>query len=280
VYFHDMPQSILLKDIWACAISHFRPFCQFLADAHTGSLPNYSFIEPRYFANLFSNHIPNDQHPPHNILYGEQLIAQVYNALRSSPCWSRTLFIITYDEHGGCYDHVAPPDAVSPDEAMQNDYDFRFNTYGVRVPAVIVSPYVPPGSIIRPPSTTPFDHTSIIKTVRELFDLEGRLTARDEAAPSLIPALSLPAPTNNGPTALTAATDSPPPSLFVLRGSSPPNGMQAALSAAATLLPSTAPTSGSAVPDPVPLPDNTYVTVATAQNNATARTNQFLGLTI
>ncbi|HEY6923981.1 MAG TPA: alkaline phosphatase family protein, partial [Steroidobacteraceae bacterium] len=146
VYFHDMPQSLLLKDIWPYAISHFRPFGQFLADAHTGSLPNYSFIEPRYFANLFTNHNPNDQHPPHNILYGEQLIAQVYNALRGSSCWSRTLFIITYDEHGGCYDHVPPPDAVSPDDSMENDYDFQFDAYGVRVPAVIVSPYVPPGS--------------------------------------------------------------------------------------------------------------------------------------
>jgi len=99
VYFHDMPQSILLEDVWSSAPRRFRPFSQFIADAHTGTLPGYSFIEPRYFADLFTGSIPNDQHPPHNVLYGEQLIAQVYNAVRSSPCWNNTLLIITYDEH-------------------------------------------------------------------------------------------------------------------------------------------------------------------------------------
>jgi phospholipase C len=112
VYFHDMPQSLLLKDIWLYALFHYRFFHQFLADAHSGSLPNYSFIEPRYFTDLFKNLIPNDEHPPHNVVYGEQLIAAVYNALRSSPCWKRTLLIITYDEHGGCFDHVPPPAAT------------------------------------------------------------------------------------------------------------------------------------------------------------------------
>jgi phospholipase C len=279
VYFHDMPHSILLKDVWLYAVSHYRFFSQFLADAHTGSLPNYSFIEPRYFTDLSTNLIPNDQHPPHNVLYGEQLIAQVYNALRSSPCWNRTLFVITYDEHGGCYDHVIPPPATPPDTAMANAYGFKFTDYGVRVPAVIVSPYVPPGSIIRPPAATPFDHTSLIKTVREIFDLGAALTARDQEAPSLVPALSLPGPTNNGPTTVTAVLDAPSPAKLVQRGSAPPNGMQAALSAAATMLPQTPLTLGSAMPSPVKLPVNAQATVASAQNNATARTNQFLGLT-
>ncbi len=184
----------LLKDIWLYALSHYRLFDQFLADAHTGSLPNYSFIEPRYFTDLFKSFIPNDEHPPHNVLYGEQLIAAVYNAVRSSPCWKKTLLIITYDEHGGCYDHVPPPKATPPDGLIANPLKFDFDTYGVRVPAVIISPYIPPGSKVRPVpaadgSTTPFDHTSIIKTVRELFALGGKLTARDDGGTEFIECL-------------------------------------------------------------------------------------------
>ena len=278
VYFHDMPQSVLLRDVWLYALSHYRFFSQFLADAQAGALPQYSFIEPRYFTDLSSNLIPNDQHPPHNVLYGEQLIAQVYNAVRSSPCWNRTLLVITYDEHGGCYDHVAPPAATPPDSAMQNKYGFKFTAYGVRVPAVVVSPYVPPGSIIRPPSATPFDHTSIIKTVREIFGLGEALTARDAVAPSLVPALSLPGPTNNGPSVVAAKLDSPAPSLLVARGDAAPNGMQAALSAAATMLPQVPPAMGGVVPAPAQMGANAYLTVAKAQNNATVRTGRFLGI--
>jgi len=278
VYFHDMPQSILLQDVWLYALSHYRFFSQFLADAHAGALPQYAFIEPRYFTDLSTNFVPNDQHPPHNILYGEQLIAQVYNALRSSPCWSRTLFVITYDEHGGCFDHVPPPAATPPDTAMANGYGFKFDAYGVRVPAVVVSPYVPPGSIIRPPAATPFDHTSLIKTVREVFDLGTPLTARDAMAPSLVPALSLPGPTNNGPATLTAKPVVPLASQVAARAAVPPNGMQAALSAAAAMLPTAPPVASGNVPGPAALAVNRYLTVATAQNNATARTNQFLGV--
>jgi phospholipase C len=279
VYFHDMPQSILLRDVWLYALSHYRLFDQFLADAHTGSLPSYSFIEPRYFTELANNFAANDQHPPNNVLYGEQLIAQVYNALRSSPCWERTLFVITYDEHGGCYDHVPPPPAVAPDQSINNSYDFGFNTYGVRVPAVVISPYIRAGSVIRPPADTPFDHTSIIATVREIFDLGDPLTARDAVAPSLLGVLNLPAPTNNGPESVAASLDTPSAALLVARSAAPPNGMQAALTAAATLLPEAPPATSSDVPSPATLPDNTYPTVATAQNNATARTNGFLGIT-
>ena len=279
VYFHDMPQSILLRDVWLYALSHYRLFSQFLADAHTGSLPSYSFIEPRYFTELASNFAANDQHPPHNVLYGEQLIAQVYNALRSSPCWERTLFVITYDEHGGCYDHVPPPPAVAPDQSMNNSYNFQFTAYGVRVPAVVVSPYIRAGSVIRPPGDTPFDHTSIIATVRELFDLGDPLTARDAVAPTLLCALNLPTPTNSGPESVAASLGTPSPALLVARGDAPPNGMQATLTAAATLLPDAPPATSSDVPSPSTIPANTYPTVATAQNNATARTNGFLGIT-
>jgi len=280
VYFHDMPQSILLKDIWLYAVSRYRFFSQFLADAQTGALPNYSFIEPRYFADLFGSFIPNDEHPPHNVVYGETLIASVYNAVRSSPCWKNTLLVITYDEHGGCYDHVPPPAAIAPDGVVANDYDFDFTSYGVRVPAVLVSPYIPTGSKIRiaDGSTTPFDHTSIIKTVRELFSLGGPLTARDNVAPSLMSALSLPQPNNNGPANIDTASVPPSVDLLSARAAAAPNDIQSTLAAAAASLPTIAPATDAEIPASAALAAASYPTVATAAASATARTNSFLGL--
>jgi phospholipase C len=282
VYFHDMPQSILLKDVWLYALSHYRLFSQFLADAHAGSLPNYSFIEPRYFTDLFKSLIPNDEHPPHNVLYGEQLIAQVYNAVRSSPCWKRTLLIITYDEHGGCYDHVVPPKAVPPDGIVNNGYNFLFTEYGVRVPAVVVSPYIPPGSRIRvqPPAAgaarTPFDHTSIIKTVRELFSLGAAFTAREESAPSLVSTLGLLAPNNDGPPSVGTVLNPPTVSQLSARGAASPNGMQASLASAARALPGIAPASEASIPASFTPDRESYPTVAAAQAAVTACVGRFL----
>jgi phospholipase C len=281
VYFHDMPQSMLLRDVWSLAISHYRSFNQFLADANQGALPNYSFIEPGYFADLFDNFMPNDEHPPHNVVHGEKLIADVYNAVRSSRCWKNTLLIITYDEHGGCYDHVPPPRAVPPDANIGN---FKFNTYGVRVPAVLVSPYIPPGSKIRPPKNadgsepTPFDHTSIIKTLRELFDLGDKLTDRDEAAPSLVDALSLAAPNNDGPPSIDPTLVQPSPVVLSARAAAAPNGMQDSLANAAANLPPNAPAPGDEIQDAVTPTSAGYPTVALAAASATVRTNLFLGV--
>ena len=103
-----------LSQLWLDAPSHFRRFEHFAADAAAGTLPDYSFIEPRYFTDVVAGLLPNDQHPPHNVVLGERLIARVYNALRAGPAWRRTLLIVTYDEHGGCFDHVTPPAATPP----------------------------------------------------------------------------------------------------------------------------------------------------------------------
>ncbi|HUB45455.1 MAG TPA: alkaline phosphatase family protein [Acetobacteraceae bacterium] len=100
IYFHDMLQTATLARIWGDMFtSLFLDFSDFVRAAGGGNLPAYSFIEPRYFSDLFS--IPNDEHPPHNVAYGEQLIAAVYNTVRGGPGWKQTLLVITYDEHGG-----------------------------------------------------------------------------------------------------------------------------------------------------------------------------------
>ena len=217
IYFHDIPQTISLFDLWAEIPTHFCRFeAEFERHCRIGRLPNYSFIEPRYFPTLFSDKMPNDQHPPHNLLYGEQLIATVYNAVRNSPLWPRTLLLIVYDEHGGAFDHVVPPAAVSPGGPYPDG--FRFDRYGIRVPAVIVSPYVAPGSIIRPPlgpgrqgEPTRSDHTSILATLHKLFDIGPPLTPRVAAAPDLLSALTLERPENDGPQHLTIDPHRPPP---------------------------------------------------------------------
>jgi len=212
------------------------------------------------------------------------LIADVYNAVRNSPRWKNTLLIITYDEHGGCYDHVPPPQAVSPDNDVTPPSEFDFKSFGVRVPAVLVSPYIPPGSKIRPPKNadgsepTPFDHTSIIKTLRELFDLGDPLTARDQEAPSLVDALSLAAPNNDGPASIDPTLVQPAPDVLSDRAAASPNGMQDSLANAAANLPLTAPAPGDNIQDPVTPTSAGYPTVALAAASATVRTNLFLGV--
>jgi len=284
VYYHDVPQSLLLRDVWLHALLHYRFFSQFLVDAHTGALPQYSFIEPRYFTDTFLREVPNDQHPPHNVLYGEQLIAAVYNAVRSSPCWKKTLLIVTCDEHGGCYDHMAPPQAVAPDASRQNGFDFT--RYGVRVPAVVVSPYIPAGSKIRsapnglpalgPPY--PFDHTSIIATARKLFELGGPSSRRDAVAPDLVGALSLRQPCNDGPAVLTAAAPSVSTIDAQRRGTSKPNDMQTRLAQMAASLPAHAPADAVKLPEPEAMLSRTYTDAATARIYAVAKVKSFLNL--
>ena len=233
LYRHDAPQSLSLANVWRYS-SRLHAFADFVIDAEMGRLPAYSFIEPRYFASLLGG-LPNDQHPPHNITLGEQLIARIYNALRKGPGWTKTLFIITYDEHGGCYDHVPPPKAVPPD--YRDGQKFKFDRYGVRVPAVIVSPFIAPGTVLRPPDKTPFDHTSVIATLRKRFDLGPPLTARDAAAPDLESVLTLSKPENLGPAEIKALHFLPKPSDIISLLGAPMNDLQKTLHDMSEVLP-------------------------------------------
>jgi phospholipase C len=238
IYFHDAPLTATLSNILSELPEHLYPFEDaFMGDAMAGRLPDYSFIEPRYFPSIVLNRMPNDQHSPHNIAYGERLIARCYDALRNGPGWEQTLFIIVYDEHGGMYDHVPPPAAVSPDDACPDG--FRFDRYGVRVPAVLISPWIPAGSIIRPPAgcQNPFDHASILSTLRKLFDLGDPLTRRDAAAPDLLAALSLTSPSNTGPTSLPFPTVAPTAAEIAAAHGAAPNDLQQAILHLSSALP-------------------------------------------
>jgi len=217
IYHHDIPQTLTLQELIEKA-DRFHLFDTFLKHAQAGTLPNYAFIEPRYYSDINfwppRINLPNDMHPPHVVCFGDQLIASVYNALRSNEqAWKKTLLIILFDEHGGCYDH-APPHAAVPPGPVQGDNPqpvFGFDRYGVRVPAVIASPYIKKGTVLRPSDAypddqaTPFDHTSVINTLRLRFELGEPLTARVEAAPTLERVLNLDSPDNMGPITITGS---------------------------------------------------------------------------
>jgi phospholipase C len=167
--------------------TNFHTLDAFYELCRNGELPSYAFLEPQ-----FGGEGQNDQHPDQDIRPGEALIAQVYNAIKSSPAFNDTLLIITYDEHGGCYDHVPPPNGAKPPDASSppGQNGFLFNRFGVRVPAVLVSPYIRKGLVARPDGHFPFDHTSIIKTVQLCFGLTPYLTERSAAAPDFSCVLS------------------------------------------------------------------------------------------
>ena len=168
IYYGDFPQSLLLVHQHENRnLKRYRPLEELYTDfADEGAkFPNYVFIEPHYFPLTGQN----DYHPPSNVLNGEALLARVYNALRQSPIWERSLLIVTFDEHGGFYDHIYPPDAEPPDEHQD---EYNFNQYGLRVPTILVSPLIPPGV-----DNTVYDHTSILAYLTKKYGL-GSLGAR------------------------------------------------------------------------------------------------------
>lgn len=186
VYGYDKPPLTRgsVADITSADPSHFGEFPDFQKAASQGSLASYVFLEPQWGSGGSS------QHPNYNVALGEAFLKQVYTALQGSPLWSQTLLIITYDEHGGCYDHVPPPQtAVAPD-ASAGEMGFDFKRFGVRVPAVLVSPFIAKGTVYRASGTTPLDHTSVLATLEKRYGIPP-LTRRDAAAPDVGGVLTL-----------------------------------------------------------------------------------------
>jgi phospholipase C len=129
----------------------------FLDDAASGQLREVSWIDPNFIDLKVLDPSSNDDHPPSDIRGGQALVLEVYEALRNSSAWDDTLLVIVYDEHGGFYDHVAPP-------VLDVDDGSKYETYGVRVPALVVGPRVP-----RQVCHERFDHTTLIKTILQRF---------------------------------------------------------------------------------------------------------------
>ncbi|HLJ92988.1 MAG TPA: alkaline phosphatase family protein [Gemmataceae bacterium] len=169
VYHGDIPQSLVLshqrRPENARRYARLDLFYQDAAGPEA-AFPAYSFIEPSYYWPG-----QNDDHPPHTVLRAQALLGNVYNALRQNDAlWNTTLLVVVYDEHGGFYDHVPPPTAVPPDDHVLPN--FGFDRYGVRVPAVLVSPWVD-----RTILSTELDHTSLLQYLTQKWNL-GPLTGR------------------------------------------------------------------------------------------------------
>ena len=181
-----------MPSLFVASTETFRPTSTFASDAAKGDVANYTFIEPNYsILSTFRN--GDSQHPSGTLSAGEQLIAEVANAVIASPTWMSSLLLILYDEHGGFYDQAPPPAASPPGDSSGNakkaakppSPPFGFDRYGVRVPAIVISPWVKPGSV----SHATYDHASVIRTVFDLLEVPGSLTERDKRATSLKGAL-------------------------------------------------------------------------------------------
>lgn len=186
-YFHDLPTPGLWGDKYKDII---RPYHSFLADCAAGTLPSVSYIDPYFGASVGESPagVSRDDHPQADVRDGQHFLAEVYNALRTSPVWDRTLMIVTYDEWGGFYDHVVPPvGPISPEEAaVGND-----GTLGFRVPCVILGPRAQRGHV----SHFRFDPNSVINLITWRFGLE-KLSARADWSHNLAMALDFRNPPN------------------------------------------------------------------------------------
>jgi phospholipase C len=163
----------------------------FLERAAAHDLPAVSWIDPNFYDLTFGPTGSNDDHPPSDLRAGQKLVLQLFDALARSELWEKTLLVITYDEHGGFFDHVPPPAAAADRPGM--------GRYGPRVPALVISPWVTPKSA----SSMIFDHTSIIKTILKRFcanaqgeipDMGARVNAADHLGELLTETQPRPAP--------------------------------------------------------------------------------------
>ncbi len=176
----------------------------FATDAAAAKLANYNFIIPR-FAGSATDGPVTSMHAPQDVRPGDQLVADVYAALRSSPQWQQTLLIVTFDEHGGYFDHGNPPAAVNPDginspapgDNASFAPQFSFDRAGLRVPTILASPYLAKGVVC----SKPLQHTSVLAMVRKLFGIAAPLTKRDAAA-ATFEELFIAAPRSDTPAAL------------------------------------------------------------------------------
>jgi len=204
IFYNDWTMAMTFKSfLLGKQNKWYGQFQDFLKACKKNTLPAYSFLEPRFNASEQGGFFPaTDQHPDHDVGEGERVIRMVYEAIwKNEATRNSTLLVITYDEHGGLYDHVPPPakNIANPDgkewkgARESPDPPFNFSRLGIRVPTILISPYIEPGTI----DATQYDHTSVIATARALFvpdPANNFLTERDRNANSFEDILTLDQP--------------------------------------------------------------------------------------
>ncbi|XP_042474281.1 non-specific phospholipase C1-like [Zingiber officinale] len=207
VYYQNIPAVLFYKSLRK--LKHLTKFhsykLAFKQHAKLGRLPNYVVIEQHYFDVKLSP--ANDDHPSHDVGRGQRLVKEIYETLRASPQWNETALLITYDEHGGFYDHVPTPvtGVPNPDGIIGPDpFYFKFDRLGVRVPTILVSPWIKKRTVIHKPKgpypDSQFEHSSIPATVKKLFNLNSNyLTKRDAWAGTFESYFNLKAPRTDCP---------------------------------------------------------------------------------
>jgi phospholipase C len=182
IYLASVQVELLFEYVLGHAAGHVFPISQYFTDAANGTLPQVSFVESDPFGDVNTE---SDEHPPANVQVGEKFTHDIVSALVNSPDWASAAMFLTYDEHGGFYDHVSPPAAVPPDDippmVPPGDPFNAFDRYGVRVPTTVISPYARPHHV----SHVVYDHTSILKFIETRFGLPP-LTRRDAAADPML----------------------------------------------------------------------------------------------
>jgi phospholipase C len=177
-YAIDLADILLFVDFYKANSKHIHPFDDFLLDAQTGSLPQVSIISP--------GHHDYSEENPGDLQLGEAYSSSIINALMHGPAWEKTVLLFMYDEHGGYYDHVPNPAAIAPDSIPPNtnvppDEPGGFDLYGMRVPAMVISPFAKKDYV----SSVVHDHTSVLKFLETKFNI-GALTLRDANADDLM----------------------------------------------------------------------------------------------
>jgi phospholipase C len=224
-YSRDIPMTLVLPRILLEHFHHHHRYQRFLEDCRAGTLPQVSFVDPKMGTlsaignaigqipeevKLFLDRLdPGEtEEDPDDMFYGERWAHETVEAVVRSPAWPRTLLIYTFDEHGGYYDHVPPPEAITPDDIRPKlgageTGDYRM--YGPRVPAVVVSPYSKPGGV----SNAVCDHTSILATIEHKWNMPA-LTSRDANAATIMDFIDPSQPALMNPPTLDAPSETGP----------------------------------------------------------------------
>jgi phospholipase C len=174
IYYQNLPSWLIVPGVATPArVPRERPYSAFAGDVAAGRLPQFTFLDPNYDTTSEEN--------PQDIQVGERFVAEVVNTLMRAPTWKHTALFITYDEHGGYYDHVPPPRAIRPDSigplVAPGDAPGGYDRYGFRVPLSVVSPWARPNYV----SGVVQDHTSITAFIERKWNLPA-MTFRDANA--------------------------------------------------------------------------------------------------